>query len=154
MLKNIKGFTMLETVIATAIVMIGIMGLLIASQSSVLVVYLARDRFTAAYLAKEGAEIVRNIRDQNSLRAITWNSGLALGNYIADFNDSALSAYTPNTFLRINPTGFYHYTDGTITKFTRRITITNIDVDSIRVEVRVNWDTHTFLLEEILYNWR
>jgi hypothetical protein len=152
-IKN-KGFTMLEAVIATFVVMIGIIGLLIASQSSVLIVYLARDRLTAAYLAKEGIEIVRNIRDENWLRLRVWNSGLSPGNYMVDFDDTTLSSYIANTPLRINPNGFYNYTIGIPTKFTRKITIANINPDSIRVNIQVTWKDYVFLLEENLYNWR
>jgi hypothetical protein len=159
-IKKNKGFTMLEAVIATSIVIIGIMGILIVSQNTVLIIYFTRDRFTAAYLAKEGMEIVRNIRDENLIQSPPrlWNHGLLCPtppcNFMAQFNDATLRSYVTGTSLRINPDGFYNYDIGTLTKFTRRITITNIGPDSIRVNVRVNWDAHTFLLEENLYNWR
>lgn len=133
---------MLEAVIATSIVMIGILGLLITSQNIVLTVYLARDRLTAAYLAKEGMENVRNLRDQNWLRGITpWHSGI--------------SSSTPAQ-LFIDGERFYTYAiTATTTKFFRETIIAPITgVDGINVRVRVSWDAHSFLVEENLRNWR
>ena len=137
---------MLEAVIATSIVMIGILGIFITSQETVLVVYLARDRLIAAYLAKEGMEVIRNIRDQNFLRGVTpWNAGI--------------SSSTPAQ-LFIDGNGFYTTsTTATTTKFTREIIIApTSDVDGIvyRINVRtiVRWAEHSFLVEENLYNWR
>lgn len=159
-IKNKKnGFTMLEAVIATSIVTIGIISLLIASQDAVLSVYFIRDRFTAAYLAKEGVEIVKNIRDQNWLRRQTWNAGLAPGTYEVQHNSMALEvAHVPLRFLRIDPaTGFYNYATGALTKFQREIILTNISADHIRVQVNVRWRNgrdHNLLVEESLYNWR
>jgi len=62
-----KGFTIVEIIIAifiTSIVLMGIFSIfyvvtVLASDSS--------DRLTATYLAQEGMEIVRNIRDKNWL---------------------------------------------------------------------------------------
>lgn len=168
MLQNIKenkkfnkGFTLLETVIATSIVMFGIIGLLIVSQDSVLTVYFARDRLTASYLAKEGMEIVRNIRDRNLLvyPPRPWNSGLSLGRYEVQYDSVGLIGpigdLIPLRPLRIDATGFYGYLVGTETKFTREINISPVlGRDAIKVEVRVHWEDYDFLLVEHLYNWR
>lgn len=160
-LLNNKGFTLLETVIATFIVTVGIIGILIVSQDSVLIVYQARDRLTAAYLAKEGMEIVRNIRDDNWLQTPprAWNAELTAGSHMASFNDRTLQSYVINTPLLINAGGFYNYASGgRTTKFTRRIIISSVPEvpggNAIRVNVQVNWRDQSFSVEEILYNWR
>ena len=156
--KNQKGFTLLEAVVATTIVMVGIVGVLIVSQDAVLIVYDARDKLTAAYLAKEGAEIVRNIRDENWLRGKAWSTGLLNGSWEADYDDHTLTNWA-GTFLRINPTTrifSYEVVAGDkVTIFTRKITIDSLAPDDgIKVRVDVSWRDYIFSLEENLYNWR
>jgi len=151
MLENIKknrsnkGFTLLETVVSTSIIMIAVISLLIVSQDTILIIFLARDRLTAAYLAKEGMETIRNRRDQNFLRGRPWSEGISS---------------TATTTLLIDADRFYNYTTGTATKFNRSLNITFINPDIIRVRAVVGWDVrpgfagHTFVVEENLYNWR
>ena len=138
--KNKKnGFTLLETVIAIGIVSIGILSILALSKQSELIVYDARDKLTAAYLAKEGIEVVRNRRDQNWLMGgVAWNDGIesiSLQNLKIDNN-------------------FYNYVTGTPTIFSRKTTITTLPPNKLRVEVEVKWRNRSFRIVENLYNWR
>jgi len=137
-IKN-KGFTILEAIIAVSIITIGIISLLIFSQNAVLTIYHARNNLTAVYLAKEGMENIRNIRDQNLLRGANWNSGISSRAVAPLFIDD----------------GFYNQNTGTPTKFTREIIITSIpNFDGINVRTIVRWAEHSFSIEENLYNWR
>lgn len=158
--KNQKGFTLLEAVVATTIVMVGIVGVLIVSQDAVLIVYDARDKLTAAYFAKEGAEIVRNIRDENWLRGKAWSTGLAPGTYEAQYNSENLTDWGGSLeYLRTDPTtrifSYEVVTGDKVTIFTRKITIDSLAPDDgIKVRVDVSWRDYIFSLEENLYNWR
>ena len=161
-----NGFTLLEAVISTSIVMIGIMGILIISQYMALIVYDARDKLTAVYLAKEGVEIVRNIRDTNFLKiqageaGVVWNTGLDSGIYEAQYNSENLIDWGGNLeYLKIDGDGFYNYINGTTTIFRRKIIISDLSgVEGIKVEVRVEWPDqlnqppNIFEIEENLYN--
>ncbi len=58
-----KGFTLIETLVAIAVLMIAIAGpLVIANQALTSALY-ARDQSTASFLAQEEMEIVKNVRD-------------------------------------------------------------------------------------------
>ena len=157
--KLLTGFTLIEAVVVTFIVIVGIIGVLTVSQHAVLIVYDARDKLTAVYLAKEGAEIVRNIRDRNFLRGYPWKTGLDSGVFMAAFDNPELITPYLSIPLLINANGFYNYTTGTSTKFKRKINLTHLtDPDRIRSEIKVYWTdrgrTYNVTLEENLYNWR
>ncbi len=157
--KSLTGFTIIELMITIFVILTGVAGTLVVIQHSIRAVSVSSDRFTAAYLAKEGMEIVRNIRDNNFLREITpWDTGLTTGNYMVDFDDLSLTAYIPNTLLLINPDGFFNYDSGTLTKFNRKITLTTLNATSTRSEVRVYWidrgREYHLIVEETLTVWR
>ncbi len=60
-----KGFTLIETMVAISILMLGITGPLMLVASSLRNALFARDNITAYYLAQEGIEFVRYVRDDN-----------------------------------------------------------------------------------------
>ena len=62
-MKN--GFTLIELIIAIFILSIGIVGIFGAYSAMVVATSDISNRFTATYLAQEGIEIVKNIRDLN-----------------------------------------------------------------------------------------
>jgi len=137
----------------------------------------ASDRLTAAYLAQEGMEIVRNIRDTNWLNMsddpeATWYDGLSEceSGCQADYETtgaatSPLVPYVDIDHLKIDDTGdFYNRTSGTDTKFKRKITITFATEYIMKVSVQVFWDQKPTILnpdglpgvietEENLYDW-
>lgn len=58
-----QGFTIVETLVALAIFSSSIVFLIVVSSGGVSNTTLAKSRLTASYLAQEGVEAVRNIRD-------------------------------------------------------------------------------------------
>lgn len=164
-----KGFTLIELIIVVFVLAIGILGVYSVYSQIISYTTISLSRFTASYLAQEGIEIVRNIRDTNWLKGSSWDSGLVFGggfngcsgSYFceADYDDPALTSY-PNTTSPHNlkiADGFYKYSiSGSETKFKRKITITLVG-DILEVSVLVQWQekgkTYDITTQENLYNW-
>ncbi|KPJ56512.1 hypothetical protein AMJ49_04685 [Parcubacteria bacterium DG_74_2] len=162
--KN-KGFTLLEITITVFVLIASLVGVSsvfsrLTSQAS-----FNSSRLIAVYLAQEGIELVRNIRDGNWLEDADWDEGLnscsgPTGCEI-DYNnfnnpgaeDPNLQLYA-NRFLKINDNGFYNYSSGADTKFKRKITITKIAADELKVSVTVEWPKGSVTVQEHLYNWK
>lgn len=76
-LKLKKGFTLVETMVAISILMLAILGPLSIASSGLRNSLFAKDQVTAYYLAQEGIEYVRYIRDDNYLQERSnWLEGL------------------------------------------------------------------------------
>jgi prepilin-type N-terminal cleavage/methylation domain-containing protein len=86
MSKN--AFTLVETLVAIAIVTIAVAGPLVTATRALVLAYTARDQVTASYLAQEGVEYVRLMRDS-----------VYLADYQANPQDPTLSSDAFNDFL-------------------------------------------------------
>jgi prepilin-type N-terminal cleavage/methylation domain-containing protein len=62
--KKEKGFTLVETLIAISILMIAIASPINLAQKALSSAVLSRDQMTASFLAQDGLEAVKNLRDQ------------------------------------------------------------------------------------------
>src|SRR4051812_30812476 len=65
--KNERGFTLIETLVAIALLTIAIVAPMTLTTQSLAGAYYARDQVTAFFLAQEAIESVRSIRDNNVL---------------------------------------------------------------------------------------
>lgn len=155
-----QGFTIIEVIVAIFILSVAVVGVFSAFSLIVILTSNASDRLTAAYLAQEGVEVVRNIRDNNWLKegspeGSQWYDGLwrcfdAEGCEV----DYRTTADGPETVLPwaerdlniIN--GFYAYdaTNPSRTKFKRQIKISCLPYgdcsggdDIMKVSVEVFW---------------
>jgi len=161
--KN-KGFTLIEIIVAILIVTVGVLAAYIVTQKIVFYTYQISSRLTAACLAKEGIEIVRNIKDTNWLEsASSWDEGIAA---TSDYRLDYQSLEFPGTNCNLSPEeylkhdgAFYNCSSsGPETKFKRKITITHDGADKLIVSVKVTWeekgDTYgPITVQEILYDW-
>jgi hypothetical protein len=162
-----KGFTLMEAIVAIFVITTGLVGVLSLVSQTISSSTFSKDKLIAAYLAQEGIEIIRNIRDTNWLEGGTnpWDEGLTgcTGGCIADYTyseqlDPTLPAYT-GQFLNIDSNSYYSYSAGTPTKFQRKITIGAGPIaDSMNVKVEVFWQEkgapHKVEAQENLYNWK
>ncbi|MEK9132910.1 MAG: type II secretion system protein [Patescibacteria group bacterium] len=86
-IKNTKsGFTLLETIIAIAVISLVITATAQLTQSSISIGGKSMRQFIANHLAEEGLEVVRNMRDSNWLQNQEWKKGLADGVYTIQEN--------------------------------------------------------------------
>jgi len=167
-MKN-KGLTLLETIIAIFILLVGVIGAFAAFGRTISYNSIISSRLVAAYLCQEGIEIVRNIRDTNWINGRTGdNSWQGVDNCLTgtccqfQYDDFTSSPYSPNDYLKIDDNGFYNYISGTDTKFNRKVCV-DINTNSsgekylAKVTVTVSWQdegkNYSITAEENLYEW-
>jgi len=164
MLSKMKSFTLIEVLAAIFLITVGVMGALIVINQTTVFTQVTSSRLVASYLAQEGIEIVKNIRDTNFLKIHKGEEGINWDDNIlccptspcqceADYDDSAL--VSADRYLKFDG-GFYNYDSGTDTVFKRKITITP-DTDILKVLVEVSWTergrAHQVTAQENLYLW-
>jgi len=157
---------MVEIMAAISVLLFGIVAIYGVFSNVVTLTYGTSARFTAAYLAQEGMETIRNIRDNNFISGATWSAGL-LGSpcstgCMADYKtktSSQLVVYN-DALLGLNSDGFYSYDSGSVpTIFKRKITISSVQgtTNILNVDVMVFWNyngqSFNFDTSEYLYNW-
>lgn len=171
-----KGFTLIETLVAIAIMMLAIAGPLTIAHKGVQSALYAKDQVTAYYLAQDAVEYVRAIRDHNFLANTSWLTGLALvckspKLCSIDTTVSVTSLQITECSPKCNPlsydsvSGNYNTSGSVSSPFSRTITITTptsasgpTDTDGFNatVHVTVSWDTglftQTFTVKENLMN--
>ena len=171
--KN-SGFTIIELVISIFILVIAIIGVYSAFSTVVILTTGTSSRFTAAYLAQEGIEIVRNMRDNNWLNGRDWKTGISDSNTNcsigceADYKTGTLPALvlvpwvSDGNYLNIKDNNFYSYDKIGLfapTKFKRKIIITpdiinpNVLKVSVLVTLKEKGEVFDMNVEEYLYNW-
>lgn len=165
---------MVELIITIVVLSFGIIGIYGFFQPALILTSNFSLRITADYLAQEGLEIVKNIRDNNIINNLIWSQGLSdcsagcqldyKTGTLVETPDNALKDYTGQP-LNINTDGFYSYNPGNTTKFKRKITITYPEIcsgdpplcffftDSLKVDVLVTWENNDqpFSFETIGY---
>ena len=125
--KNDAGFTILEVVVAISLITVGITAIFTLYQQTISITRVSSQRLIAAYLAQEGIEIVRNIRDTNWIEDQAWDTGLGEGSWEGDYQDTqSLTPWVdPGNYLEITPGGFYEYS-GSSSAIPKRIAFFDI----------------------------
>ena len=102
-----KGFTLIETMVAVTILTIAISGALFIANSAIIAALVSRDQLTASYLAQEGIEYVRLMRDNEYL--VSYHAGgtsvslTAWTNFITG-SDAASITQCRTTACMLDPT--------------------------------------------------
>ncbi|OWK26696.1 MAG: hypothetical protein US76_02650 [Parcubacteria group bacterium GW2011_GWA2_38_13b] len=158
-----KGFTLLETIISVAILAAMVVGSLTLISKSMQSVSMSQNRLVASYLAQEGMEIVRNVRDNNwknvNYPSLTnWDENLPdCENCEMDYTTNVL-ADGGDPFLRLDLSNFYNYSSGVDTIFKRRISLETISDRQKQVIVEIIWQykgsDHNLAVTAFLYNWQ
>lgn len=174
-----RGFTLVETMVAIAILAIALVGPFVAIQHSLTASYIARDELIASSLAQEGMEYIRSVRDNNYLNGRTWMDGLSsytqcyggTGYCMVDSSQGDIHTDSPNNsamqqyasldalpYLYLSSGGLYNQQgSGTATRFKRSVQITEINAHEVRVTVVVSWitsrQTLSITVTDTLQDW-
>jgi prepilin-type N-terminal cleavage/methylation domain-containing protein len=172
-MKN-KGFTIIESLVAITILVLAITGAMSVTQTGISSYIFSKDQIIAFYLAQEGFEQIRNIRDENGLQQQNWLTGISanpadpcyFGNacIVDPVNSSIPTRCTGGSgncpVLRQNTTtGFFGYDlSWPTTIFRREISLTQINANEISILVTVNWSkglvNRQFRARENILNWQ
>lgn len=153
-----KGFTLIEIIVATFLLTVGTIGGFSLIQKTISFTSISSSQLTAFYLAQEGIEIIRNIRDTNYLEGSAWDDGISSGaDYRLDYQSNSFPDVLCEDYLKDNGIFFACSSDSS-SKFQRQITITKPEADKMVVSVRVDWQergrSHQVFVQTELYNWR
>lgn len=74
---NRKGFTLIETLFAILIFSAALISLMTIAGRGISATNTAREQIVAHYLAQEGLEVVRNVRDTSVLNGSAWDAGFS-----------------------------------------------------------------------------
>jgi Tfp pilus assembly protein PilV len=169
------GLTLLEVIIAITVLTIGTVGISFFISYTIAFSRIPYQKLIAAYLAQEGIEIVRNIRDTNWVEGDPWDSDLACCGAFpcdceGDYTTQILTDTYDGDFLYIDmddtdgdgTTNVYRYIDtpgpnDIKTAFKRKISISQSQTDILEVTVVVQWKekgkSYQIEAKENLYNW-
>lgn len=168
-----KGFTIIETLVAIGILVTITIGATSAVQSGLSSYIFSKDQIVAFYLAQEGFEQIRNIRDTNALADEDWLDGLASDSSDPCFfgqsctvspveTAEAIRCAAPGNCaaLRQNTTtGFFGYAaEWPASIFTREISLATVSDNEVNITVTVSWSkggtTQQFRARENIFNWQ
>ena len=135
-----RGFTLIESLVAISILLVGVVSAFGLVTKSLATAPVIQDRLVASFLAQEGIENVRHIRDSNFFKILKTGSGNWLG------------GIQLNSTITEPPITLNH------TIFVREIYVQySSGSDHAKVDCRISWKTkghqYSFTAEDHLYNW-
>lgn len=158
-LKLSKGFNIIEVIVATSILAVSLVMIYLVFARTIYFFPYIRSSFEAAYLAQEGLEIVRNVRDSNWVEGREWDHNLTTCSYgcEADYKNNDFTSYEGRFLKRDNyNNNLYNYEEGDLSVYQREIIIkenNNIIVVNVIVRWKIRDDFYEIDVENHLYNW-
>jgi type II secretory pathway pseudopilin PulG len=136
--KTNKAFTLVETLVAVSIFTVSILGLISVLASGISDTGYAKKKISATYLAQEGIEYTRNIRDTHVL----YGGSSGWDDFKSDPNATS-----------------YPISDPDFAGFNRTISMTPVadTLDEVQITSDVSWSqgsgTYHIIFSENLFNW-
>lgn len=171
---SMKGFTLIETMVAVTILTLAIAGPLVTANRAIVAARISRDQLTASYLAQEGIEYMRAVRDDNYLAVYPNGTSSAWNNFLASVSqcnatDDSTVACTldPNSSpsvssclvgsscapLRLDGTfGYTQQSVGIATHFTRTVQVFIVSASDEKIVSKVSWDFHSTTYSVTIYD--
>lgn len=171
-IKKLKGFTLIETLVAVLLLASAIAGPLTIASKGLSAALIARDQMVAFYLAQDAVEYIHYVRDSNKLAGSSWLTSLdpCTGASGCTLDPSAgtitaCSGACPLINKYVNGTSVYFsYTLGNPTpqQFRRTVTLaapsTGETTEKV-LTVAVSWraqsgTTRTISVQENIFDWQ
>lgn len=167
--KKSGGFTLIETLVAISVFTMSVLTLIVILSQGITNINYAKQKMIAEYLAQEGVEYLKNVRDTNVISATTTSIGWSdfktqtanCFNLNGCFFDDGI-LFEGNSTDTVKNIGFsvcvsgdcptfkydlgnysnakYNYTYGLDTSFKRKIILEQINTDEVRVISTVFWN--------------
>ncbi len=149
-----QGFTLIETLVAIAILLIALTAPLTLASRSISYTSMARDQIIASYLAFDAMEATLARKQSNVSAGEEWDSGLScpsgscridtVSNNVTDLELSSCvlnnSSSGSTCYLRFDEsTELYQHTGGEISRFQRYVTTEDTAEDEKRINVHVRY---------------
>lgn len=171
--NSASGFTLIEAMVAVTILTLSIAGPLYTANSAIVASMIARDQLTASYLAQEGIEYVRAMRDYEYLAAYHLGGGSvsadAWNNFLTGIEANCLSpllsctldpvlrsmgygsgfsveVFSGDAPLFLTLSNIYtqqNLSESVKTPFTRTIQVVHISAADERIISTVSWSYHS-----------
>lgn len=169
-----KGFTLIETLVAITVLLLAIMGPFQLVHQALVSSYIARDQLIASALAEEGVEFVRIARDSNYIYNLRnpstprfWLYGLDGAAGCISANGCTIDAFTrvatacsstcPVLYRNTTDNRYTQTVTTAPTQFTRKVAITQVTATEVIVTVTVSWTRtgtpYTVTVSNHLHNW-
>ena len=169
-----RGFTIVESLVAITILVLAVTGATSGIQTGISSYIYSKDQIIAFYLAQEGFEQIRNIRDVNGLKSQNWLTGISsnssdpcyFGNVCIVSPVESVSPIRCNggagscPVLRQNASsGFFGYNSlWPTTIFKREITLSQVNANEVSITVTVDWSkgitNRQFKAKANILNWQ
>ncbi|MEN9913181.1 MAG: hypothetical protein RLY66_589 [Candidatus Parcubacteria bacterium] len=151
-----QGFTLVETLVAIAVLMIAIAGPLVIATKGLTAALYSKDQMIASFLAQESMEVIKNIHDNNiaEMDVNNWLEGIdacgesspcdaggASSPRVVSCDDDGCPIYYSES------SGYNANNTGSITQFKRRFWLEPVSSVEILVHVLVDWNVKSVPFE-------
>jgi len=171
------GFSLVEVLVAIFVLTFALLGTLSLIEAVTTAGRVSSTQLTAANLAQEGIELVRNFRDESLASSDTgsWDEWYdlfspdgAITCYSIQYNTITATLLTNNSINCASDAPVLNYDSatglygsaGVATPYSyrRKIRLTKVSTDEIKVEALMTWAekgrSHSLTVEDRLWNWR